>query len=331
MKKNNQAITKHKAKRKPKLFNIILGILLLSYSTLFAPINPTYKLYSNTNVVPITDDNEALEITDASEKLGKEKGKKNILFIGSDEGTVDPHGRSDCMILITIDRDNKKIKATSFMRDMLVTIPGFGEHNLNNAYAYGGPELLVKTFNYNFGLDIKDYVKVDFKTFIKVIDKLGGIDIDIQPNEVKVTNTYIRSINRFNNSSSSKIETSGVQTLDGVQALAYSRNRAIGTDYARTNRQRKVLQAILTKFSHIDYVDAVKCLATILPEVKTTLNIAEISDITAWTIINKVATLQSTHVPKSEESQHIKTDEYHIVVDKAKFKKQIQDYIFYDK
>ncbi|SHJ08746.1 transcriptional attenuator, LytR family [Clostridium cavendishii DSM 21758] len=331
MKKNNKTTYKYSIKPKPQLFNMLIGLLLLSFIISFVPNKSTYNLYSNLTTVPIDDDNEALEITDASAQLGKEKGKKNILFIGSDEGTVDTHGRSDSMILITIDRDNKKIKATSFMRDMLVTIPDFGEHNLNHAYAYGGAELLVKTFNYNFGLDIKDYVKVDFKTFIKIIDKLGGIDIDIQSNEVQVTNTYIRSINKFNKSSSSELSGAGLQTLNGVQALAYSRNRFVGSDYGRTNRQRKVLQAITTKFSHIDYVEIVKFLVDVLPEVTTTLNIAEISDLTAWAVINRVNTLQGTYLPKLEESQHIKTDEYHIVVNKEAFKKEVQNYIFYDR
>lgn len=325
MKKVNQSISQ--TKRKVKFFNKVVGILLLSFTISFAPNIHTYTVYSDT----IADDNEALEITDASAQLGKETGKKNILFIGSDEGTVDTHGRSDSMILITIDRDNKKIKATSFMRDMLVTIPGVGDHNLNNAYAYGGSELLVKTFNYNFGLDIKDFVKVDFKTFIKIIDKLGGIDIDVHSNEVQVTNTYIRTLNRSNNASAPELSGAGMQNLNGIQTLAYSRNRYVGSDYGRSNRQRKVLQSITTKFSRLDYVEVVKFLVDVLPEVTTSLDVAEISDLTAWAVINRVNTLQSTYLPKVEKSQHIKTDEYHIVVDREKFKKEVQDYIFFDK
>ncbi|SHK16110.1 transcriptional attenuator, LytR family [Clostridium cavendishii DSM 21758] len=317
-------------KRRLNIFKISILISLILVTILISAGVYIHKLYMNTAKVTIKDDNESLSITGGNEQLGVEHGIKNILFIGSDEGTVDNNGRSDSMVLITIDKDNKKIKATSFMRDTLVDIPEVGEHNLNHAYAYGGPELLVKTFNHNFGLDIRDYVKVDFKNFIKIIDKLGGVEVDIHRNEIKVTNDYIRNINVFANKTAAEIKTPGLQNLNGVQALGYSRNRYTGNDYTRTNRQRIILQAIVDKLTKVGYVDFIKYANDILQDVTTTLNISEISDIVGWSVFNKVDKLESTYFPKREESKHIVTDDYHIIVNKEELKKEVQDYIYRD-
>lgn len=330
MKRDTKELSAKKNKKKATFLRVITVVFTVIVVILSAIGVKIYKVYNTTSKVAINKDNISLEISDDIAKLGKEKGKKNILFIGSDEGAGDVNGRSDSMILITIDKDNKKIKATSFMRDTLVTIPDKGKHNLNNAYAYGGPDLLVKTFNYNFGLDIKDYVKVDFSTFIKVIDKIGGVEINVNQNEIKVANDYIRNLNNCTKKSSPEIKKAGVQTLDGIQALGYSRNRYVGTDYARTRRQRKVLGAIVKKVSNLGYVDAIRLANDILPEVTTTLNIAEVSDIGAWSIINKIDTLEGDYFPKSYKTRHVVSDEYHILANMESLKKEIQDYIYND-
>ncbi|SHK18088.1 transcriptional attenuator, LytR family [Clostridium cavendishii DSM 21758] len=319
-------------KRKSKKFKIIISIIVVLLIILVAGATSIYKLYSRANRVSINDDKKNLQISDEAEKLAKENKVKNILLIGSDEGTVDDHGRSDSMIVISVDRKNKKIKTTSFMRDMLLTLPGIGEKNLNNAYAFGGSELLVKTMNYNFGLDITDYVKVDFGSFIKIIDKLGGVDIDIKQDELQSTNTIIDNLCK----GELKIEPifikkAGVNTLNGMQALGYSRNRTTGNDFDRTNRQRIVLQAVLDKISKAGYVDGLKYANDILPDVTTTLSIGEISDIGQWVVLNKIHTFESNYFPKSEEAQHVVTNEYHMVVDKEKLKKEVQEYIYNDK
>ncbi|SHK16221.1 transcriptional attenuator, LytR family [Clostridium cavendishii DSM 21758] len=320
-----------KGKRKSKKFKVVIGILIALLIVLGVIGIIIYKFLGQANKVSIDDSRENLKISEEAERLAKEKKIKNILLIGSDEGTVDDHGRSDSMILISIDKENKKIKATSFMRDVLITIPGYGEKNLNNAYALGGSELLVKTFNYNFGLDIKDYAKVDFKAFVKVIDKLGGVDIDIRQDEISVTNDYIKAVNKFVNGSSPTIKKAGVQKLDGVQALGYSRNRYVGSDFARTNRQRIVLEAVLQKLSKAGSTEDIKYMNDILPEVTTTLDIKDLTEIGSFALFNKINTLESTNFPKSEETQNIVTNEYHMVVDKEKLKKEVQDYIYNDK
>ncbi|MDZ7542580.1 LytR family transcriptional regulator, partial [Clostridium perfringens] len=182
---------------------------------------------------------EKVEIKTSSEELGikpevEEKSKeiRNIALFGIDapEGDV---GRSDSIMILTLDSVHNKLKLTSIMRDSYVNIPGRGLDKINHAYAFGGPELAVRTLNENFDLNIKEFMAVDFTSLPTIIDKLGGVTINIIPEEI----SHIPGIT-----------SAGNQVLNGKQALAYSRIRyASGGDYKRTERQRTVVDAIFNK------------------------------------------------------------------------------------
>lgn len=159
----------------------------------------------------------------------------NVLLIGADKES-DGASRSDSMILVSVDSISKKLKFTSFMRDMWVEIPGYDDAKLNAAFAYGGPELLMTTIEKNFGVHIDNYVMVDFEMFQKLIDGIGGIDVEITEDEADF----------INRTSHAKVN-SGVNHLDGDYALIYSRIRKLDSDFMRTQRQRKVMTAILNK------------------------------------------------------------------------------------
>ncbi|MDZ7548740.1 LCP family protein, partial [Clostridium perfringens] len=136
-------------------------------------------------------------------------------------------GRSDSIMILTLDSVHNKLKLTSIMRDSYVNIPGRGLDKINHAYAFGGPELAVRTLNENFDLNIKEFMAVDFTSLPTIIDKLGGVTINIIPEEI----SHIPGIT-----------SAGNQVLNGKQALAYSRIRyASGGDYKRTERQRTVV------------------------------------------------------------------------------------------
>ena len=104
---------------------------------------------------------------------------ENILLIGIDSSNTNKPSRSDCMIILTIDTKNKALRLTSLARDTLVNIPNIGYEKLNHAYAYGKEKLLLETINNNFNLDIKDYAVVDFKSFIEIVDTIGGVEVDV--------------------------------------------------------------------------------------------------------------------------------------------------------
>ncbi len=177
---------------------------------------------------------------------------KNVLVIGTD--SRDPSqdgGRSDSMILLSINSHSRKIYMTSFMRDAYVEIPGNGSGKLNSAYSYGGAELLMDTIEYNYGVDIDDYVLFTFEACADMIDAVGGVELTISDREAEAVNEILISeVNGLmgDDRNDDLLESGGTLKLDGKQALSYSRIRYVGNaDFERTERQRTVMQQVITK------------------------------------------------------------------------------------
>ena len=164
-------------------------------------------------------------------------GPIHILLIGQDRTDPEPRSRSDCMILCTFRRDKSTLTMTSFLRDLYVKIPGYAGNRLNAAYAFGGMPLIRQTFQENFDITIDGCMEVDFGQFSQLIDLLGGITIELRADEATCINSEMPG----------SILTSGVQHLNGPQALCYCRIRCLDEDgdFSRTQRQQKVLTALL--------------------------------------------------------------------------------------
>ena len=191
----------------------------------------------------------------------------NILLIGID-GTDDDSTRSDSMILLSLDYMHGKIKLSSFLRDSWVQIPDSGNyHKLNASFAYGGVQLVSDTLEYNFRADIDHYIKVDFEMFTQIIDKLGGIDIEITDKEA----AFINKTTRYTVSSGKSVH------IDGNVALVYSRIRKLDSDYMRTFRQRKVITAIIDKVKHTGIGNLFSMVRDVLPLLETDLSPVEIA------------------------------------------------------
>ena len=177
----------------------------------------------------------------------KEDGVKNILLIGNDSRTDDSDGRSDAMILVSISNKTHSIHLTSMLRDIYVEIPGHEGNRLNAAYAFGGPELLMETLEENFDIEVNRYMLVNFQAFVNLVDAVGGVTLELTNEEVQYINGYLVEYNRIEGRSEGTdyldASSSGEIHLNGPQALAFCRNRHIGSDFARTKRQRKVISA----------------------------------------------------------------------------------------
>lgn len=193
----------------------------------------------------------------------------NVLLMGVDDYQANDKGRSDSMLMVSLDRRHEKLKMTSFMRDMYVSIPGHQANKLTVAYSIGGPALTVQTIENGFGVDIDRYVLISNDSFNKIIDRLGGVTVEISSAEARLINTY-------SGESSSKRLTGGLQHMTGRQAHYYSRIRDIGNDYERTQRQRKVLQAIIDEFKTSDLGTINGILYDVLPLVTTNMTKNEI-------------------------------------------------------
>lgn len=199
----------------------------------------------------------------------------NIMLIGVDSREDDFEGRTDSMILIHVNPKTKKIITTSFLRDMYVNIPGHGGNRLNAAYVFGGTNLLFDTISDNFGIDIEDYVTLNFWLVIDIIDDLGGVDIKITAEEIEIMNNYMAEHNRIMNKPEGtdylSAEDAGMRHLNGNQALSYARIRYIGTDFARTERQRQIISICIDKLKHMEVKEINALLEKYLPTVQTNL------------------------------------------------------------
>ncbi len=192
----------------------------------------------------------------------------NILLIGQDRRAGQGRSRSDSMILCTIDKVNKNITMTSFMRDMYVPIPGYQDNRINTCYALGGMELLDKCLEKNFGIEVDGNIEVDFFGFMDIIDLVGGVDVKLTQAEAN----YLNKRGNWEVSNDHWSLVAGVNTLNGSQALAYSRIRAIGDDFGRTERQRTVLTAVAEKCKGLSLGELNKLLNKILPLITTDMS-----------------------------------------------------------
>ncbi|WP_297712639.1 LCP family protein [Clostridium sp.] len=304
-------------KKGSRISLVILGVTL---SILLIIVGGVYwygsHLFNKIEKVEI-DTNDVGIKEEVQEKLSEYSDSViNIALFGIDAQDGEA-GRSDSIIIATIDTTHKKLKLTSIMRDSYVTIADRGQDKINHAYAFGGAQLAIKTLNENFDLNIEDFVAVNFTTMPKIIDKLGGVTIDITSEEV----SHIPGI-----------DSAGTYTLTGEQALAYSRIRyASGGDYVRTDRQRTVLNKVFEKILATNVTQYPSLLSEVLPMVKTSLNYSEILDLGNEVLKMGATNLEQERFPRDEycEGKMI-SGIYYLTFDKEQTVQQLHDYIFDD-
>ena len=204
----------------------------------------------------------------------------NLLIVGVDSRANDYTGRSDAMMVVTVNPVEKKLVLTSLLRDSYVDIPGHGKDRLNAAYDLGGVSLLKKTIRQNYGIKLDAFVVVNFNDLIDFVDDIGGIDMTVTKAEVKYINQYTASQNRElygkkTNPDALPVK-SGTVHFNGMQALAYARIRYIGTDFGRTERQRKVISASLKQLFSLPVDQQVSVTAKYMLRVKTDITVPEL-------------------------------------------------------
>lgn len=264
----------------------------------------------------------------------KDKEIYNVLLIGQD-GTGDNITRADSMIILTIDNENKGLKLTSLARDTLVYIPGRGYDKLNHAFYYGKCDLLIKTINTNFNLDIKDYATIDYKGFIDVINFLGGIDVNIEDREIDGLNKVINACYGLNiDKNGNNIEyitSSGNNVLNGYQALAYCRLRKIDNCFYRDARQRKVLESLSNKLSKISIAKYPHLIKILLKYVDVNISPNKILDlaIISSNLTNyKIKQLQFPVEKYRQDGRLKKNSQYVIKWDKSENLKILHEFIY---
>ena len=241
---------------------IILGIAIAGYSFVHNKLSKMKTEYIDKTAIGISEE--------AKDSL---KGYRNIALLGIDS-RADDYGtgnRSDCIIIASINEKTKEVKLLSVYRDTYVYVTENGNKKLDkitHAYSYGGAQNTLKSLNEALDLNITEYVTVNFDAVIAAVNALNGVEIDITSEELKYINDYIDATSQSSGIKSSHLSKAGRQTVDGVQAVAYSRIRyTAGGDYKRTERMRTVVTAMAKKAKTLSIGQLNKLADEILPRV----------------------------------------------------------------
>ena len=262
-----------------KVISIILIVLVVICAAAIAG-GWTYISSMLGEMTKETIDENAIGIDEKT--VNQLKGYKNIALLGIDS-RADDYGlgnRSDCIIIASINQQTKDVKLISVYRDTYLQVEENGKKKLDkvtHAYSYGGAQNTLLALNTNLDLNIKEYVTVNFDAVITAVNVLGGISIDIDSSELKYINSYIDATSKSSGVPSEHITKTGIQELDGVQAVAYSRIRyTAGGDYKRTERMRTVVEAMVTRAKTLSTTQLINVANAILPRVSTNISKTEI-------------------------------------------------------
>lgn len=285
-----------------RILLVVLALLLLLGGALFRPlVKWGIATYLDSVRDDTTEQTEQLNPEDVgANSTLPETGVINIALFGLDNRTDTDNGRSDAILILSVDRDHNKIKLTSIARDTLANVKDYGWNNksrdddwtkLTHAFYYGahskdlsksGPSVAVRALNENFNLNITKYAFVNFHEFADIIDLVGGVEITVEERELYQLNKHIRGMVAGSGMDIETLDHAGTQTLTGGQALAYARLRKVDSDIKRGNRQKAVIDAVLKKAMASDLSTCLDLLEQALQLVNTNLTNGELTELAMW-------------------------------------------------
>ena len=259
---------KPKKKKRSKFLKKLKAVALVAVILLGMLTGLIYHTFSSVNYTETGHkDNVFLDSSDLMQSLSV----KNILLIGVDRRNADESSRSDTMLMVSVNTATRKIKLTSFMRDSYVYVPEKKRNaKLNSACTWGGAQMLMDTIEYNFNIKIDNYMLVDFTMFESIIDGLGGIEVDITEKEAK----YMRDAVHLKN-----IKSGSDIHLNGKEALWYCRIRKLDSDFMRTERQRKVMTALINNCKRTSPLKLYEILGDIVSQIETDMSPATLTSL----------------------------------------------------
>lgn len=276
MANNKNSRKRRKKKKSKKLLLFVFEVLLLAILLLAAYFVSMMNRIKYENL----DESEAGINSDLDENtILSLEGYTNIALFGLDNRSSNNYdtGNSDVIMIASINNETKDIKLVSVYRDTYLSIGNGSYHKSNAAYAHGGAKQAVQMLNSNLDLDIKEYVCVDWAAMVKVIDDLGGLDLEITEGEMNQINKYKHDIDKVTGKSTPSVTQYGLVHLDGTQATTYARIRKLaGDDFKRASRQRIVLQAIMEKAKKADFATLTNICNSVIDDISTSLSITQI-------------------------------------------------------
>lgn len=257
----------------------------------------------------------------------------NIMLFGSDTRSTSENGRSDTMIMLSLDNRTKKIKMSSFLRDLWVEIPGYGNNRLNAAYSFGGPGLTILTLESNFGIQIDRYAVVDFSSFKSIIDIMGGIDIELTEFEISYINWQMYENGQVSDPQYIKSDP-GIVHLNGTEALWHARNRDSAlSDFDRTDRQRQVLNVIINTLKTSSFSQIIDIISEVGPMITTNFKKSEITALVKNALTYLSYDVEQFKLPTSDNYYGDKINDMSVLVisDWEQARLDLAKFVFEDK
>ena len=257
-------------------------------------------------------------------------GIYNLLLIGVDNPGEELTGRSDTMLLASLNARTGELRMISFMRDTYVAIPRHGHNKLNAAFAFGGADLLVETLQKTFGVQVDGYVAVNYALMADLVDAIGGVELNVSQNELKKLNgileyyNYLRGVPR----DQGQLPQAGAQRLTGVQAMCYARIRHLDSDFVRVQRQQTVVLAIYRQLCTLDLLTLTQVITAYIGQVDTNVTLAQAASLMATVLAFGDISTQSLRVPMDGAyTSRMMNDTYYIVPRLERCQQGIRDFL----
>ena len=298
-------------KKRNKVLIAIMIVMIIILGGIFG----AYKYINRIKNVKLQGSDEQLKVSQETQEKSKKENIENILLLGVDN----QENATDTIMILSLDKDDNTAKLTSIMRDMYVDQREGKANKINYAYHYGGVEGTVSTLNELFNLDINKYALIGFDGLERIVDYLGGVEIDVTEAERKDLNK--RKPNPL-------LESTGKVTLNGSQALAYSRIRHIDNDFQRTARQREIMFAILKKCKNISLTSYPAVISDLSSNVQTNLSTMEMLSIAKYLLTLDMNNLNDFRVPIDGTTKDNLNGVYHLDWDKEANVKALHEFIY---
>lgn len=313
---------KKKRSKARTLRNALIIVICVLIAAIGALYGYAYKILSGIDRTPLDQNDLGIETADYN-------GVQNIALLGIDSRADNDSGRSDAIVVLTIDKKHKKLKLSSIARDTYVSIDGHSKDKLTHAYAYGKSQLAVKTLNQNFDLEIEDYVTMNFFGLARVIDYIGGVTIDVDEKERVEMNSNIFPEMQNLGFDCPNITSAGTQLLNGAQAVCYARIRHTDSDIMRGNRQKEVLTAMFTAVKTMNPLKLPKVAEMVISECQTSFTANDIIALGTWAIAFSPE-IEQLSIPNENisSSGKIINGVWYYVYDLNAAKSEIRDFIY---
>ena len=322
----------NKNKKRSSLRNRIIILAISIVFIIIAGVGVGYYSYvkSKIYIEPAEIEVKTVENKNKEEVDYKEvEGITNVLLVGTDARDLKESARADSIIIATLDNNNKEIRLTSLFRDTLVHIEGYGPYKLNAAMAFGGIDLLKDTIQETYDINIDKYIIINFWGFESIIDQMGGLEIDVKDYQLDELNKYIGESTGGNDC---PVTESGLQLLNGKQALSYARIRkGVGDEFERTERQREVLFKVAEKLRETKPTKYLGIMNSMLDYINTNIDLLDALNM-AYTIY-KFPSLDTKqiHIPVTELADDMNYGGeigWVFIMDRAQNTEILHDFIF---